>query len=238
GKWCRPNYNSAVATFCHNIARGLPVQVNDPERKMELIYIDEVLSLIKAAIDGEAPEPEASGLRPVRGVRTCLLREIPEKLLAFKESRESLIMPSLEEPLDRELYAAYLSYLPTDEFSYELSARSDARGAFAEIIKSRAAGQISFSTSAPGVTRGQHWHHTKNEKFIVVSGEALIRFRKIDETEVIEYSVSGDKPRVVDIPPGYTHSITNTSASEPMIMVIWASEPFDPERPDTYHTEV
>ena len=238
GKWCRPNYNSAVATFCHNIARGLPVTVNDPERVMELIYIDDVISLIKGAINGEATAPDNSGLRSCGEVSRCLLREIPEKLTAFRDSRATLMMPDIEYKLDRELYATYLSYLPEEEFAYELTAHSDARGAFAEIIKSRAAGQISFSTTAPGVTRGNHWHHTKNEKFVVISGEAVVRFRKIDGQDVISYEVSGERPTVVDIPPGYTHSITNTSKTETMIMMIWASEPFDPERPDTYYLEV
>ena len=238
GKWCRPNYNSAVATFCHNIARGLPITVSDPAHPMTLIYIDSVLSLIKSAISGEAPEPDKDGYRPIIGARSCLLGEIPKKLTAFRDSRENLMMPSLEQPLDRELYATYLSYLPENEFSYPLVAHGDERGVFAEIIKSQSAGQVSFSTTAPRILRGNHWHHTKNEKFLAVSGEAVIRLRKIDCDEIIEYHVSGAEPRVVDIPPGYTHNFENTSDTKELVMVIWASEPYDPEHPDTYRMEV
>ncbi|MEG2083760.1 MAG: capsular polysaccharide biosynthesis protein CapF, partial [Oscillospiraceae bacterium] len=156
----------------------------------------------------------------------------------FRESRRTLVMPSLRNGLDSALYATYLTYLDSDDFAYTLNAHSDARGAFAEIMRSLDAGQISFSTTAPGITRGNHWHHSKNEKFVVISGQATVRFRRIDGDAVNEYNVCGERPTVIDIPPGYTHNITNSSPCDVMVMLIWASELFDPERTDTYPMEV
>ena len=237
GKWCRPNYNSAVATFCYNVAHGLPVQVNDPARTMTLLYIDDLLALLKGAVDGEVqPGPDGYCACPV--TYTCPLQYIPDKLAEFRASRETLLLPSLAGGLDRALYSTYLSYLDEGDFAYRLTEHADARGSFFELLRSREGGQWSISTTAPGVTRGNHWHHTKVEKFVVVCGEALIRFRRLDSGQVIEYRVSGAEPTAVDIPVGYTHSITNVSADATLVTAIWANEPFDPARPDTNFLEV
>ncbi|MEA5051090.1 MAG: NAD-dependent epimerase/dehydratase family protein [Oscillospiraceae bacterium] len=236
GKWCRPNYNSAVATFCYNIARGLPIQVNEPERIMTLVYIDDVVAAVRAAVDGELL-PRADGYCYVPTAYTAPLQYIADKIAEFRAVRDTLVMPALT-GLDKALYSTYLSYLPTDAFAYAPVKHADARGLFAELFKTAELGQFSVSTTAPGITRGNHWHHTKTEKFIVVSGEASTRLRKIDETGVVEYRTSGETPTVIDIPPGYTHSITNTSADRELVTLIWANEPFDPARPDTYPAEV
>jgi len=236
GKWCRPNYNSAVATFCHNIANGLPITVNDPERVMTLIYIDDVIELIKKSIAGEKTA-DADGYCSVEKVYTAKLGEIAELLYSFKAMKNDLMVPLLE-GLAKPLYSTYLSYLPSDGFSYSPVAHTDQRGLFAELFKTKEIGQFSVSTTAPGITRGNHWHHTKVEKFIVVAGRASIRFRRIDSAEIIEYIVSGEKPEVVDIPVGYTHSITNISEDETLVTLIWANELLDPDRPDTYYLEV
>ncbi len=237
GKWCRPNYNSAVATFCHNIAHDLPIQVNDPSHEMTLVYIDDVLELLKSAIAGKLT-PGADGYCAVPVVYHAALGAIAGKLQAFHKVRNTLVMPSLADPLDKALYSTYLSYLEQDAFSYVPEKHADDRGLFAELFKTDGVGQFSVSKTRPGITRGNHWHHTKVEKFIVVSGEAEIRFRRVDDSEVIRYVVSGEKPEVVDIPPGYTHAITNLSQSETLVTLIWANEAFDPERPDTYSMEV
>ena len=236
GKWCRPNYNSAVATFCGNIANGLPIEVNAPERVMTLVYIDDVIASIIDAINGKI-SPAEDGYCHVPVTYEAKLQEIADKIQAFHNSRETLVMPTLT-GLDKALYSTYLSYLPTNAFSYPLTVHADARGLFAEFFKTEANGQFSISTTAPGITRGNHWHHTKVEKFLVIHGEASICFRKVDESAVYEYKVSGTKPTVVDIPAGYTHSIKNISNSRELITIIWANEPFDPECPDTYQLEV
>ncbi len=236
GKWCRPNYNSAVATFCHNIANGLPIAVSDPERVMTLVYIDDVLSLLKSAIAGEI-SPGDDGFCRVERTDEIKLGEIADVLYAFRDSRESGVMPTLGRRLYVNLYSTYLSYLDKNDFSYRLKAHSDARGAFCEFFKTKESGQFSVSSTAPGVTRGNHWHHTKVEKFLVVSGRARIALRDIRGGEALEYIVSGDEPEVVDIPVGYTHSLTNIG-DDTMITLIWANEIFDPERPDTYYEEV
>ncbi len=236
GKWCRPNYNSAVATFCHNTAHGLEITVNDPERVMTLVYIDDVLDLIKSAIRGSIA-PSEDGLCPVPVTHEIKLGEIASKLAAYHEHRKNLVMPPLETPLERALYSTYLSYLEKDNFSYPIVSHADERGMFAEFFKSKSAGQMSVSTTAPGITRGNHWHHTKVEKFLVVKGTAMIRFRHIESAEVIEYTVSASDLKVVDIPVGYTHSIVNLGDDE-LVTIIWANEIFDPERPDTYYSEV
>ncbi|MEG0912622.1 MAG: NAD-dependent epimerase/dehydratase family protein [Oscillospiraceae bacterium] len=237
GKWCRPNYNSAVATFCHNISHDLPVEVNAPDRVMTLIYIDELLRLLRGAIDGLV-KPTKNGYCECPVTYECTLQYIPDKLYEFKKSRESLVMPSLENPLDKALYSTFLSYYDEDRFAYPLTKHEDSRGMFAEFFRTNGYGQWSVSTTAPHITRGNHWHHTKVEKFIVVSGQALIRFRKISDHTVIEYEVYGANPTVVDIPVGYTHSITNTSDTDMLITIIWANELFDPENADTFYLEV
>ncbi|NLW88464.1 MAG: capsular polysaccharide biosynthesis protein CapF [Clostridiaceae bacterium] len=235
GKWCRPNYNSAVATFCHNIARGLPITVNDPKVMMTLVYIDDVVAELIRALKGE--ENRADPFCAVSVVHRIELGGIVELLYSFRASREERAVPLMSDAFTAKLYATYLSYLPKVEFAYPLKMNCDQRGSFTEMIRTPERGQISVNISKPGITKGNHWHHTKNEKFIVVSGRGVIRFRKIGETEVIEYPVSGDEIRAVDIPTGYTHNITNTGDTD-MITVMWASECFDPDHPDTFYEEV
>ena len=236
GKWCRPNYNSAVATFCHNIAHDLPITVSDPARVMTLVYIDDVVRMIKEAMAGQVIPADDGFCEPdVEYIAT--LGEIVSLITSFRESRKSLVMPELT-GLAKPLYSTYLSYLPHDGFAYSLKINSDVRGLFAEFFKTDGVGQFSVSTTAPGVTRGNHWHHTKVEKFLVVSGEADFNFRRVGTDGVITYHVTGDNPQVVDIPVGYTHNIVNTSESETLVTIIWANEQFDPAFPDTYYEEV
>lgn len=235
GKWCRPNYNSAVATFCHNIAHGLPITVNDPEVVLELVYIDDIVDELIRAMAGH----------PTREGRFCAvpvtykmkLGRIADLIRSFRESREERGLPDVSDPFTAKLYATYLSYLPEDGFSYPLKMNMDARGSFTEMFRTPERGQISVNISKPGITKGNHWHNTKNEKFIVVFGTGVIRFRRIGDTKVIEYQVGGDRIEVVDIPTGYTHNITNTGDAD-MVTIMWASECFDPDRPDTYYEEV
>jgi UDP-2-acetamido-2,6-beta-L-arabino-hexul-4-ose reductase len=236
GKWCRPNYNSVVATFCHNIAHDIPIVINDPERLMSLVYIDDVISTFISAMGG-GEKPAKDGLYYVMAVHVVKLGELAELIGSFRESRGSLMVPDMADPLSRKLYSTYLSYLPEDQFSYPLKMNEDHRGSFTEFIKTPERGQVSVNVSKPGITKGNHWHHSKNEKFLVVSGEGVIRFRRISEDRIIEYKVNGNELEVVDIPPGYTHNITNTGASD-MVTIMWANEPFDPERPDTFFLEV
>jgi len=237
GKWCRPNYNSAVATFCHNIARGLPIEVRDASHPMTLVYIDEVLDLLKRAIRGEL-QPGADGFCAVGNVFRTTLGEIADTVRSFADSRRNLTMPRPLTGLGKALYSTFLSCLPEEELAVPNAVHADARGLFAELFRTESFGQFSVSTTAPGIVRGNHWHHTKTEKFIVVSGQALIRIRRIDDTVIQEIRVSGDDPKVVDIPPGTTHSIENSSPDETLVTLIWASELFDPEHPDTYPMEV
>jgi len=235
GKWCRPNYNSAVATFCHNIANDLPIQINDPNVSMTLAYIDDVVAAFLQAFDGQATTRD--GYVVIEPVHTIKLGEIAELLHSFKASRKDLSLPDFSNPFTKKLYSTYLSYLPPDGFSYLLKMNVDDRGSFTEFIRTPDRGQVSVNISKPGITKGNHWHHTKNEKFLVVSGQGVIRFRKIGSDEIIEYKVSGDKLEVVDIPTGYTHNITNTGDSD-MVTVMWVNEVFDPDHPDTYFESV
>lgn len=246
GKWCRPNYNSAVATFCHNIARNLPIQVNEANPTLTLVYIDDLVKELISALNGEANISNTYNKnQDGREHKYCSVPEqyriklldIVNIIYSFKESRKDLYVPDMRDPFTKKLYATYLSYLPEDKFRYELIMHTDARGSFTEMLKSEERGQVSVNISKPGITKGNHWHSTKNEKFIVVSGKARISFRKIGTKEVITYDVSGDKIEVVDIPPGYTHSITNTGETD-LVTVMWANEPFDPNNPDTYYEEV
>lgn len=235
GKWCRPNYNSAVATFCHNIAHDLPIQVNDPSVNMILVYIDDVVrELIYALLGNAHKEGEFC---KVRTEHKITLGEIADLIYSFKENRKNLQVPNLSDAFTKKLYSTYLSYLPEDGFSYPLTMHTDHRGSFTEFLKSPDRGQVSINISKPGITKGEHWHHTKNEKFLVVSGKGVIRFRKPDEEKVIEYFVSGDKLEVVDIPVGYTHNIENLGETD-MVTVMWCNEIFDPEHPDTYFLPV
>lgn len=235
GKWCRPNYNSAVATFCNNVANDLPVQVNDRSVNMTLVYIDDLVKELISALEGK---PNKEGLFckvPVEHKVT--LGEIVDLIYSFKESRRNLQVADLSDAFTNKLYSTYLSYLPVDGFSYPLKMNVDERGSFTEFLKTSERGQVSVNISKPGIIKGQHWHHTKNEKFLVVSGNGVIRFRKIDEEKVYEYFVTGDKLEVVDIPVGYTHNIENLGESD-MVTVMWVNEMFDSEHPDTYFLPV
>lgn len=231
GKWCRPNYNSVTATFCHNIARDLPITISDPERVLELVYIDDVVKGFLDVLD-HPPVRGAVEYREIPRVFEVKLGVLAEKLRMFRSARRTLRLPSFEDPFVRCLYATYLSYLPTDDFAYSLEPRHDPRGSLAEFMKSEQFGQIFVSRTRPGITRGNHYHHTKAEKFLVLEGDAIVRFRAIQGTEVLEYAVSGAEYRVIDIPPGYTHSIENVGNGE-MVVLFWASEIFDPGQPDT-----
>lgn len=236
GKWSRPNYNSVVATFCHNVAHGLPIQINNPEAVLSLAYIDDVVEEFLRYLEDPLPEPVPE---PIAFERTCqiALQDLADLILSFGASRNNLLVANFEDKLTKALYTTYLSYLPEKEFGYDLEMKPDARGWFAEFVKSAAGGQISISKTKPGITRGNHWHHSKVEKFLVVQGEAMIRFRQLDGEEVLEYVVNGEQMRVLDIPPGYTHSLTNIGESD-LITLFWANEIFDPARPDTYFLEV
>jgi len=235
GKWCRPNYNSAVATFCNNIAHGESIRVNDPNVDMQLVYIDDVVDEIILALAGKAHQDGAFCYVPT--VHKIKLGEIADLLYSFKKSREDLSVPKLDNVFAKALYSTYLSYLPADGFSYPLKMNVDNRGSFTEIIRTLDRGQFSVNISKPGITKGNHWHNTKNEKFIVVSGNGIIKFRRIGTDEVLEYHVSGDKIEVVDIPPGYTHNIINEGTDD-LITFMWCNECFDPNNPDTYFEEV
>ncbi len=235
GKWCRPNYNSAVSTFCHNIAHDLDITVNDRSSVVPLLYIDDLMDEFLRALNG----------RETRGNKFCeagpvyqkTLGEITDALYYFRDSRKTYMIPDMTDLFEKKLYSTYLSYLPDDQFAYPLDVKTDARGGFAEAFKSPAGGQVSVNVSKPNVTKGNHWHHTKIEKFLIVSGEGVIRFRPINGSDIIDYPVSGKVLTVVDVPPGYTHSIVNTGDSD-LITIIWANELFDPEKPDTYYLEV
>ena len=235
GKWCRPNYNSAVATFCHNIARDLPITVNNREVNMTLVYIDDLVSEIISAIKGQ--ENREGVFCKVPTEHKITLGEIVDLIYSFKESRQTKLVPDLSDGFTKKLHATYLSYIPADNFSYPLKMNIDERGSFTEILRTADRGQFSVNISKPGITKGNHWHNTKNEKFLVVSGKGVIRFRKPDETEVYEYFVSGDKLEVVDIPVGYTHNIENLGNSD-MVTFMWCNECFDPDKPDTFFEQV
>ena len=235
GKWSKPNYNTVVATFCHNIARGLDVQINNPDAELNLCYIDDVLEEFLRALEGKPTIQDGFCVVPV--TYHIKLGELAELIKSFGKSRTKLSIPNMEAELTKKLYSTYLSFLPEDKFSYDLKMNFDHRGSFTEFIRTSERGQVSINVSKPGITKGNHWHHTKNEKFLVVSGEGLIRFRKIDSDKVIEYRVSGEKLQVVDIPTGYTHSIVNVGETD-LVTVMWANECFNPEKPDTYFLEV
>ncbi|WP_416327618.1 NAD-dependent epimerase/dehydratase family protein [[Eubacterium] hominis] len=236
GKWCRPNYNSVVATWCHNIAHGLDIQINDPSVTLPLCYIDDVVEEIIHCICGN-PYIVDGVHYGVEKVYDCTLGDLANTIKSFKESRTSLEVINQADELTKKLYATYLSYLPEDAFSYPLKMNIDERGSFTEFLKTKECGQVSVNISKPGITKGNHWHHTKNEKFLVVSGTGLIQFRKIGEEKIIEYQVSGEKLEVVDIPTGYTHNIINVGDTD-MVTIMWANEMFDPNKPDTYFEKI
>jgi len=236
GKWCRPNYNSVVATFCHHIARDEPITISDESSELELAYIDDVV----AAFVSEVTEHRGPGVHwgTVQPTHRITLGRLAEALRGFRESRSTLWVPDFaSDALTRRLYATYLSYLPDGEQVYALEQRSDPRGSLAEFVKSPPFGQIFVSYTEPGITRGNHYHDTKAEKFLVVAGKGLIRMRRIDSDEIIEFRVRGEEYRVVDIPPGYTHSIENVGEGR-MVTLFWACEVFDPSNPDTHYCEV
>ena len=245
GKWCRPNYNSAVATFCHNIANDLPITVNDPAIQLELLYIDDLVDEMIAALEGKEHRCEFDGIDTVlcdKGsfcavptTHKVTLGEIITLLESFKAQSQTLIMPEIpNNSFAKKLYSTYLSYLPREKVSFPLKMNVDARGSFTELLKTDKCGQFSVNISKPGITKGQHWHNTKWEFFIVVSGRGLIQMRKIGSDEVLNFEVSGEKIEAVHMLPGYTHNIINLSDSEDLVTLMWANEQFDPTRPDTF----
>lgn len=236
GKWCRPNYNSAIATFCNNIARGLEIKVNDRSTLLTVVYIDDVVNAFIDATDGIVARDD-DGYCKVSIEDKITLGEIVDTLYSFKDSRKTLSVANMNRGVIKKLYSTYLSYLPEDEFAYDLRMNADARGSFTEFLRTDGQGQVSINISKPHIVKGNHWHHTKNEKFLVVKGTGVIRFRKIGTDKVIEYPVSGDKLQVVDIPCGYTHNIENVGDDD-MVTVMWANESFDKDRPDTFYEEV
>lgn len=235
GKWCRPNYNSVVATFCHNIAHEMPITINDPKVNIHLAYIDDVIEEFLQTLFGQELRTGEFCEIPVQ--YTISLGELADILYSFRKSRKDLSLPKLSDPLIKKLYSTYTSYLPEEGFCYDLISKSDPRGSFTEIFKTKDGGQISVNVTKPGYQKGNHWHHTKTEKFLVISGKGVIRFRNIISDRVIEYQVSADKPEVVDIPVGYTHNLENLG-EEDMITLMWANECFDPEKPDTFYLDV
>lgn len=235
GKWCRPNYNSAVATFCHNIAHGLPITISNRENVLNLVYIDDLVTEMIAALKGQ--DHSEANYCFVPTTHTATLGQIADLLHSFVASRTTLAVPDMSNPFLKKLYSTYLSYLPENGFYYPLKMNIDERGSFTEFLKSPVSGQVSVNISKPGITKGQHWHHTKNEKFLVVSGKGVIRFRKIDEEKIIEYVVSGEKLEVIDIPVGFTHNIENLGQTD-MVTIMWCNELFDPSKPDTFFEKV
>jgi UDP-2-acetamido-2,6-beta-L-arabino-hexul-4-ose reductase len=233
GKWCKANYNSVVATFCHNIARGLPVQINDPAASLQLVYVDDVVTSLVAAVDALLL-PDAAGVSQgvVAPLYTTTLGELAAQIQAFGDCRTSLISERVGTGLVRALYATYVSYLPNDRFAYEVQQHADPRGVFVEMLKTPDSGQFSYFTAHPGITRGGHYHHTKTEKFLVIKGTGLFRFRHLLTNERLELTTSGNKPQVVDTIPGWVHDITNTGQDE-LVVMLWANEVFDRANPDT-----
>ena len=249
GKWCRPNYNSAVATFCHHIANDLPIQVNDRTTQLELLYIDDLVDEMMAALQGKEHRCEFDGLETllkpdgryctVPVTHKVTLGEIVDWLYAFHDQPHTLLMPEIPEgSFAKKLYSTYLSYLPKEKVAFPLKMNTDNRGSFTELLKTVSCGQVSVNISKPGITKGQHWHNSKWEFFVVVSGHGLIQQRKVGTDEVMEFKVSGEKIEAVHMLPGYTHNIINLSDTENLVTVMWANEPFDPNRPDTYYEEV
>ena len=245
GKWCRPNYNSAVATFCYNTAHDLPLTVNDPATELELLYIDDLVEEMLDALEGHPHRCDYDGLAPIFGQdgRYCAapvthkvaLGKIVALLDAFKAQPATLLMPEIPAgSFAKKLYSTYLSYLPKEKAAFALKQNTDARGSFTELLKTENCGQFSVNVSLPGITKGQHWHNTKWEFFIVVSGHGLIQQRRVDSDEVLEFEVWGDKPTAVQMLPGYTHNIINLSDSENLVTLMWANELFDPGHPDTF----
>lgn len=238
GKWCRPNYNSVVATWCYNIAHDLDIQINNPDAIIPLCYIDDVVNELIHALMGH-PSMKVGNYYVVEPIHEISLKKLSELLYMFHDQTKTLIMPEIpNHSLEKKLYSTYLSYLPKEKISFPLKMNIDERGSFTELLKTEKCGQFSVNISKPGITKGQHWHHSKWEFFIVVSGHGLIQERKIGTDEVIEFEVSGDKIEAVHMLPGYTHNIINLSETDDLVTVMWANEQFDPDRPDTYYEEV
>ena len=249
GKWCRPNYNSVVATFCHNIARGLPITVNDRSTELELVYIDDLVCEMLDLLEDKGHRCNYKGTELIPDVfgaycyvpttHKVTLGEIADLLYSFADQPKTLVMPELVEgSFEKKLYSTYLSYLPKEKVAFDLDMKTDARGSFTELLKTEKCGQFSVNVSLPGITKGQHWHNTKWEFFIVVSGRGLIQQRRVGTDEVIEFEVSGDKIQAVHMLPGYTHNIINLSDTENLVTLMWANEQFDSEHPDTFFEEV
>ncbi|MCI5537982.1 MAG: NAD-dependent epimerase/dehydratase family protein [Oscillospiraceae bacterium] len=249
GKWCRPNYNSAVATFCYNIARDMPVTVNDEKTELELLYIDDLVEEMLDALEGKEHRCRFDGLGVIPDLdgKYCYcpvthkvtLGEIVNYLNEFAAQPSTLVMPEIPDgSFKKKLYSAFLSYLPEDKIAFDLKMNKDARGSFTELLKTENCGQFSVNVSNPGITKGQHWHNSKWEFFIVVSGKALIEMRQIGDEKVIKFEVSGEKMQAVHMLPGYTHNIINLSKTEPLVTVMWANEKFDPSKPDTFSEDV
>ena len=245
GKWCRPNYNSAVATFCNNIANDLPITVNDPNVGLELLYIDDLVDEMLLALEGREHRCEFDGIDTVlcEGGKYCAapithtvtLGEIVDLLYSFAQQPKTLVMPEIPaNSFAKKLYSTYLSYLPKEKVSFELKMNCDDRGSFTELLKTAGCGQFSVNISKPGITKGQHWHNTKWEFFIVVSGKGLIQMRALSSDEVLNFEVSGEKIQAVHMLPGYTHNIINLSETDDLVTLMWANEPFDPGHPDTF----
>ena len=233
GKWCKPNYNSAVATFCHNIANGLPIQINDLNAQVTLVYIDDVLDAFVRIMDGKVPHLDNAGFAEVTPYYRVTVGELVELIEGFRSSRETLVSERVGAGFVRALYSTYVSYLPKDAFSYMVPKHGDQRGVFVEMLKTPDAGQFSYFTAHPGITRGGHYHHTKTEKFLVIKGRALFRFRQMDTGERHELTTDGEMAQIVETVPGWTHDITNVG-SEELVVMLWANEIFDRARPDTY----
>lgn len=235
GKWSKPYYNTVVATFCYNIARDLPIQVNNPETDVVLCYIDDVVEEFLKVLEGKPTVENDRCIVPV--THSIKLGVLADMIRCFKESRSNLSVIDMSKQLEKNLYSTFLSFLPEDAFSYPLKMNVDDRGSFTEILRTAERGQFSVNISKPGITKGNHWHHSKTEKFLVVSGTGIIRFRKVGESKIIEYQVSGEKLEVVDIPTGYTHNIENLGDTD-LVTFMWANECFDPDKPDTYFEKV
>ena len=233
GKWCKPNYNSAVATFCHNVARGLPIAVNDPAAPVTLVYVDDVLARFVQLLDGADAAPDANGFATVAPQYSTTVGELAGLIQSFKASRATLMTERVGAGLLRALYATYVSYLPVESFAYSVPQHADPRGVFVEMLKTPDCGQFSYFTAHPGVTRGGHYHHSKTEKFLVIKGQARFKFRHMQTGQTHELVTSGDQAQIVETVPGWTHDITNIGTDE-MVVMLWANEVFDRARPDTF----
>lgn len=233
GKWCRPNYNSVIATFCHNIARGLPIKINDPLALLTVVYVDDVVEHLLQIMDGVEPSIDHQGFSTVTPQYTITVGELAAKIEAFRTSRDTLITERVGADLTRALYCTYVSYLPRESFTYHVPMHADARGVFVEMLRTPDCGQFSFFTAHPGITRGGHYHHSKTEKFLVIKGEALFKFRHMNTGETHQLVTSGRKAEIVETVPGWTHDITNIGSDE-LVVMLWANEVYDINKPDTY----